>query len=120
MLQSFGVRLFGRPTHAEPEHTAYPLLKPSPLERELDEVYTPTLFEMGFAEKRTRDPIPKEDHQNPQGIALASRRGKAPGVSQEKYYSVCSTSATAQLLLPGFDTTVGFIRERIEQSQWQS
>ena len=42
-----------------PSDTAYPLLKPSPSERELDEVYTPTLFEMGFAEKRTRDPIPR-------------------------------------------------------------
>ena len=42
-----------------PRDTAYPLLKPSPSARELDEVYTPTLFEMGFAEKRTRDPVPR-------------------------------------------------------------
>ena len=41
-----------------PRDTAYPLLKPSPSERELDEVYTPTLFELSFAERRTREPVP--------------------------------------------------------------
>jgi hypothetical protein len=42
-----------------PRDTAYPLLKPSPSERELDEVYTPTLFELSFAERRTREPVPR-------------------------------------------------------------
>lgn len=42
-----------------PRDTAYPLLKPSPSAHELDEVFTPTLFEMGFAEKRTREPVPR-------------------------------------------------------------
>ena len=39
--------------------TAYPLLKASPSARELDELYTPTLFEIGFAEKRTREAAPR-------------------------------------------------------------
>jgi len=42
-----------------PRDTAYPLLKPSPSEQELDEVYTPTLFELSFAERRTREPVPR-------------------------------------------------------------
>lgn len=39
--------------------TAYPLLKASPSARELDELYTPHLFEIGFAEKRTREAAPR-------------------------------------------------------------
>lgn len=39
--------------------TAYPLLKAGPSARELDELYTPSLFEIGFAEKRTREPAPR-------------------------------------------------------------
>ena len=58
-----------------PIDTAYPLLKPSPSERELDEVYTPTLFEMGFAEKRTRDPIPRVGLLLPLAMSLL-RRGR--------------------------------------------
>lgn len=42
-----------------PQDTAYPVLKSSPSARELDEVFTPTLFELGFAEKKTRDAIPR-------------------------------------------------------------
>jgi Domain of unknown function (DUF4158) len=38
-----------------PADTAYPLLKASPTARDLDELYTPDLFELGFAEQRTRD-----------------------------------------------------------------
>lgn len=37
-----------------PGDTAYPLLKASPSARELDELYTPTVFEMSFAERSTR------------------------------------------------------------------
>jgi hypothetical protein len=36
--------------------TAYPLLKASPSARELDEFFTPNLFELTFAEKHTRQP----------------------------------------------------------------
>jgi Domain of unknown function (DUF4158) len=39
--------------------TAYPLLKASPSARELDELYTPNLFEIGFAEQRTREESPR-------------------------------------------------------------
>lgn len=36
--------------------TAYPLLKANPTARELDELYTPNLFELTFAESQTRQP----------------------------------------------------------------
>ncbi len=39
--------------------TAYPRLKPSPSAKELDEVYTPNLFECGWVEQRTREPVPR-------------------------------------------------------------
>jgi TnpA family transposase len=39
--------------------TAYPRLKPNPSAKELDEVYTPNLFECGWAEQRTREPVPR-------------------------------------------------------------
>jgi head-tail adaptor len=39
--------------------TAYPLLKESPTERELQELFTPNLFELGFAAENTRQPIPR-------------------------------------------------------------
>jgi hypothetical protein len=39
--------------------TAYPRLKPNPSAKELDEVYTPNLFECGWAEQRTRAPVPR-------------------------------------------------------------
>ena len=39
--------------------TAYPLLPASPTSRELAEVYTPDLFELKFAEERTREAGPR-------------------------------------------------------------
>jgi Domain of unknown function (DUF4158) len=41
-----------------PSDTAYPLLKAHPSVRELEESFTPTLFELTFAEQRAREPIP--------------------------------------------------------------
>ena len=38
--------------------TAYPRLKPNPSANELDEVYTPNLFEGSWVEQRTREPVP--------------------------------------------------------------
>lgn len=38
--------------------TAYPLLKPNPSERELNEIFTPTLWELAFVGDRTREPAP--------------------------------------------------------------
>ena len=35
-----------------PSDTAYPLLKSNPTERELQELFTPNLFELGFVEDR--------------------------------------------------------------------
>ena len=42
-----------------PSDTAYPLLKESPTERELQELFSPNLFELGFAGENTRQPIPR-------------------------------------------------------------
>ena len=39
--------------------TAYPRLKLNPSVKELDEVYTPNLFECGWVEQRTREPVPR-------------------------------------------------------------
>ena len=39
--------------------TAYPRLKANPSAKELDEVYTPNLFECSWAEQRTREPVPR-------------------------------------------------------------
>jgi hypothetical protein len=39
--------------------TAYPRLKPNPSAKELDEVYTPNLFEGSWVEQRTREPVPR-------------------------------------------------------------
>jgi TnpA family transposase len=39
--------------------TAYPRLKPNPSAKELDEVYTPNLFECGWVEQRTREQVPR-------------------------------------------------------------
>ena len=39
--------------------TSYPLLKASPTGRELQELFTPNLFELGFAVENTRQPIPR-------------------------------------------------------------
>src|SRR3954462_7072617 len=36
--------------------TAYPLLSASPTARELDELFTPNLFELTFAQTQTRQP----------------------------------------------------------------
>ena len=42
-----------------PSDTVYPLLKADPTERELQELFTPSLFELGFAGQNTRQPIPR-------------------------------------------------------------
>ena len=39
--------------------TAYPRLKPNPSAKELDEMYTPNLFEGSWVEQRTREPVPR-------------------------------------------------------------
>ena len=39
--------------------TAYPRLKPNPSAKELDDVYTPNLFEGSWVEQRTREPVPR-------------------------------------------------------------
>lgn len=39
--------------------TAYPRLKPNPSAKEMDEVYTPNLFEGSWVEQRTREPVPR-------------------------------------------------------------
>ena len=39
--------------------TAYPRLKPNPSAKELDERYTPDLFECGWVEQRAREPVPR-------------------------------------------------------------
>jgi hypothetical protein len=39
--------------------TAYPRLKPNASAKELDEIYTPNLFECGWVEERTREPVPR-------------------------------------------------------------
>jgi hypothetical protein len=39
--------------------TAYPRLKAYPTAKDLDEIYTPNLFEVVFAEERTRQPAPR-------------------------------------------------------------
>jgi hypothetical protein len=41
-----------------PSDTAYPVLKANPSARELTEIFTPTLFELAFAEERAREPVP--------------------------------------------------------------
>ena len=41
-----------------PSDLAYPLLKASPTGRELQELFTPNLFELGFSGQKTRQPIP--------------------------------------------------------------
>ena len=38
--------------------TAYPRLKAHPAAKKLDEIYTPNLFEVAFAEERMRQPVP--------------------------------------------------------------
>ena len=42
-----------------PSDTAYPLLKESPTGRELQELFTPNLSELGFARENTRQPVPR-------------------------------------------------------------
>ena len=39
--------------------TAYPLLKENPTGRELQELFTPNLLELGFAGENTRQAIPR-------------------------------------------------------------
>jgi hypothetical protein len=39
--------------------TAYPRLKATPSAKDLDQVYTPNLFELSWAEQRTRQPTPR-------------------------------------------------------------
>jgi TnpA family transposase len=41
-----------------PSDTAYPMLKAHPSAHELEEIFTPTLFELAFAEQHAREPIP--------------------------------------------------------------
>ena len=41
-----------------PSDLAYPLLKASPTGRELQELFTRNLFELGFAGQNKRQPIP--------------------------------------------------------------
>ena len=42
-----------------PSDTAYPLLKENPTGRELQELFTPNLLELGFAGENTRQAIPQ-------------------------------------------------------------
>ena len=42
-----------------PSDTAYPLLKENPTGRELEELFTPNLLELGFAGENTRQAIPR-------------------------------------------------------------
>jgi uncharacterized protein (TIGR02391 family) len=42
-----------------PIDTAYPILKESPTGRELQELFTPNLLELGFARENTRQPVPR-------------------------------------------------------------
>jgi hypothetical protein len=42
-----------------PSDTAYPILKESPTGRELQELFTPNLLELGFARENTRQPVPR-------------------------------------------------------------
>jgi Domain of unknown function (DUF4158) len=42
-----------------PSDTAYPLLKANPTGREVQELFTPNLFELGFAGENTRQPVPR-------------------------------------------------------------
>jgi hypothetical protein len=42
-----------------PSDTAYPLLKASPSARELQEIFTPNLFELKFAEEHTQELTPR-------------------------------------------------------------
>jgi len=42
-----------------PSDTAYPILKESPTGRELQELFTPNLAELGFALENTRQPVPR-------------------------------------------------------------
>ena len=42
-----------------PSDTAYPILKESPPGRELQELFTPNLSELGFARENTRQPVPR-------------------------------------------------------------
>ncbi|HXO96164.1 MAG TPA: DUF4158 domain-containing protein [Chthoniobacterales bacterium] len=42
-----------------PSDTAYPLLRESPTGRELQELFTPNLSELGFAGENTRQPTPR-------------------------------------------------------------
>jgi hypothetical protein len=44
--------------------TAYPRLKPNPSAKELDEVYTPNLFEGSWVEQRTREPARGQDYSS--------------------------------------------------------
>jgi hypothetical protein len=39
--------------------TAYPRFKPNPSPKELEEIYTPTVFELVYAEPRAREPAPR-------------------------------------------------------------
>ena len=41
-----------------PRDTAYPVLKPNPSDRNLNELFSPNLWELAFAEERTREPAP--------------------------------------------------------------
>jgi hypothetical protein len=41
-----------------PTDTAYPVLKPNPSERELNDISIPTLWELAFVGDRTREPVP--------------------------------------------------------------
>jgi hypothetical protein len=41
-----------------PSDSVYPLLKASPTGRELQELFTSNLFELGFAGQNKRQPIP--------------------------------------------------------------
>jgi TnpA family transposase len=41
-----------------PRDTAYPVLKPNPSDRDLKDLFTPNLWELAFAEERTREAAP--------------------------------------------------------------
>ena len=42
-----------------PSDTAYPILNESPTGRELQELFTPNLLELGFGRENTRQPVPR-------------------------------------------------------------
>ena len=94
-----------------PSDTAYPRLKANPTAAELDDIYTPTLFELVFVDEHTRQPAPRL------GLLLLLKTFQRLGyfvhyrdIPESIVHHIAQLAGCSTVLerMPAYDTSRGF------------